>query len=300
MVSTKMVNKNFRLNANRREVLRLAFYYGYITIHNICPLIFINFKYAQQVLTKLTKENLLSKESCSLFPTTKGAGMNFYTLTTKGVKALTGSAKGFRKKTAPTSTHLLHYYISNMFLTGIENLFPDSFTQSEREIKENESFYNYYLNTEDTYSVSFAIPDFAFLIKSKNGNNLFLGEVDTETENIISTKYKSKSIEEKFISFSHYYDKGIYDYFSNQFNIEITGFTYLHITTGKKDRISKINHLCKKLNPTMPILVTSANKILPTITYDKNRVASVDNSPLLYGLWLDVKTQSLKSLKDLI
>lgn len=289
-----------KLNANRRSVLRLAHTYGYITIHNITPSIFGNFKYAQQVLTKLTKENLLCKETCSLFPTTKGAGMNFYTLNMKGYKALTGSARGFRKKSVPTSTHLLHYYIPNMFLSGIKALFPNSSTLSEREIKENESFYNHYLSTQTTYSPSFAIPDFAFLIKTKNNNKLFLGEVDTETENITSSRYKGKSIEEKFVSFSHYYDNGIYDYFAKLLNVDIYGFTYLHITTGKKDRISKINHVCKRINPDMPILITSANKILPIISYDKNRIAHVDNTPLLDGLWLDVNSQSLQSIRGLL
>lgn len=290
------------ITINSRSVLRLCHNYSWLTLFDITPSIFKNYKYAQQVLRKLCNEKHLFKVTCPLFQTTRGAGMNFYSLDLNGYRALNGSGTGFKKRKVPTSTHFLHHYISNFFLTGMKNLFNESVTTlTEREVKDKEAFYLHFLNNQTPFSsTSFAIPDFAFLIKSENSAKLFLGEVDTETENITSTRYGGKSIEEKFVSFSYYFENGIHDFFSQKFDHEIDGFTYLHITTGSKERVSSIFRVCEKLNPSMPVMITSANKLYPVINYDHHRIAHVDYSPLVNGLWLDYGSRSLKTLKEVL
>lgn len=297
-----MTTKLKPLSLKWRNILRHIHSLSWATLSNITPVHISNYKYARQILTRLTNDKYLFKVTCPLFPHTKGSGMNFYTLDTKGFKEINGSARGFKRRHVPTSVNLLHTYIANIFHTGLQSqkqFHADTLT--EKEILEKESFYKYFLENYDKQNpVSFAIPDFAFLLRTENKTQLFLGEVDTSTENITSAKQFSKTIYHKFESFDYYFNNSIFKYFESRFDSEIHDFIYLHVTTGKKDRITTISQLCQQLDIQVPVLITTASKLYPKINYDENRVATVDYTPLLNAKWLHINEQRMTTIPEVL
>lgn len=274
---------------NRKQgILHLCYYRTWISVLDVVSLFIPNIKYACRYMNKLKNDGLIQIVRVPMFDK-KGKGHNFYSLTRNGFKEISGTAKGYKTPVIPTSTHLLHHFIINTFLTGVKSLekqFPELITSSmsEKELKLNNEFYSFiYENVDDPDKFIKIIPDFVISIGNKNNRKLFLGEVDTCTETVKSASFSSKSIENKFKILKQYMEYKIIKFFSSLYNYNYVNFSYLHITTGNLSRIKYINNVAKKiLSDEIDLYIGNSDDLIPNLEDE------VSYSSLISPIWYKV------------
>jgi hypothetical protein len=242
-----------RINHRWKNILSLMSERVWVSIEDVLPLV-PNLKYARRIMRNLMNLGLVKHTQCSLPFQSRGPGMNFY--------ALQSSASRFfdtpiNEPKIPTSTHLYHYYITNTVLTGITILSNthDGFVVNCAAEKELRSMCQEF-NKTDFSSQRTGIPDFAFCIGTKDRSQLFLGEVDAETETISNKAVDSNTIANKFDGIKRSAKLGLLKTLSNKFSFDFTKFSYLIITSGDESRAKRIIEETVKCNPTFPVYVS--------------------------------------------
>lgn len=265
------------------SILQHLYNRGWVDIFDICPAFIKNVKYGRDVMLKLQKRGLITRITVPLFPNSRGSGTAFYTISRLGFKALTGSARGFRQISIPTSTHLMHYYIKNSICTGL-HLFHEAKTFSDNEIKR--------LQYRGILSETPIVPDFIAVVNC----TLLIGEVDCATETLTSKSSILKTIRGKFESLKFFITPSTISEWEELSSSKIKFCCYLHITTGSKKRVTRIVEIASETGPVIPTLVTTSEKIMPEITYDVNRFPHISYDKLFQGVWFRLPSQSTTAL----
>lgn len=236
-----------RPNKRCREILTFLAQRNWAGIADINTLFIPNLKYARRFMSGLCKKGWITQVQCPIM-NIKGPGPKFYSLLNSGYRQL-----GFRGREPrpPTSINLLHHSAANAVLTGfsiIARQNPELQIQglSEKQIR--------HLLSKST---ALFIPDFALSIGDRKTKLLFLGEVDTGTETLESTRFHNKTIEAKFENMQ----SDSVTIISEALSHDSPDFTYLYITNSSRERLKKLLEICKCNN----VLFTTIDNIMPKL-----------------------------------
>lgn len=257
---------------------------GWVDIFDICPAFISNVKYAREVMQQLIKRELVIKISAPLFPESRGAGTAFYTIGKAGFRLIKGTTRGYRPKTIPTSTHLMHYYLRNRLCMGL-SLRYNALTYSDIELVQ--------LQKQEDISETRIIPDVVAIVD----NTLMLGEIDCSTETLKSQKTTYKTIENKFKELDSLCSPQFFQEIRMISGIKIEKASYLHITTGSKQRVATIVEIASQVGLKIPVLITTSKKIMPIISYDVYRYPSISYDPLFEGIWFKLPSEHVTTLE---
>jgi hypothetical protein len=294
-----MPMQNGITNKRQRDILGFLNERTWVSTLDIVSLFIPNLKYCRRVMAELCIRNLVKQVQCPV-DSLKGPGLCFYALLPDGAKLINFPHIQHREPRPPTSLNLLHYYIINAFLTGIHVLAKQHAglvinTMSEKQIRSHNGFQTeFHHRSSGAANAFFAIPDFVFAIGDGVGKSLFFGEADTCSENLSFSAATSKTIANKFKTFSAYKELEMHEFFAGSFEYEFSGFTYLHITTGDENRLKHLVQLCRQIGGLEDVLLTSADRILPERSWNGKGELTLSYDRLIAPVWIRVGDTSGK------
>lgn len=275
------------------DILFLISRRTWVSIEDICSLCVPNIKYARRVMRRLIENRLVNHVRCQLFIDRKGPGLNFYSLSKLGAKTI--GIERYNEPQTPTSTSLLHYYGISTLISAFQyfsNCSTDCKTKylTAKELQIENAFQTYFYECRDSETTeNFIIPDFVIGFSSGCFSKLILGEVDTGTESIYSKTDNARSIENKFRSVAAYQRLQIHNFFCEILESDFDTFTYLHITNGGPERISKLVNACKSVTGIDNIRIAPVNSILPTRAVEKGKL-KISYEEIFKPVWIDPLT----------
>lgn len=243
-----MIERRFIMQLTQRdfELLRcIGYKLGFALTSHVAKLLFPNRKVASRRLLMLKKEGYLHY---IVRPSTeKGRTEYTYFITQKTASLICENSN--QKPSIPALKELAHTLLINEFIVSLE-------LASKRDGLEFEYVKDDYLRKNSRFEkfiqatgsqVQVMYPDIVFCLKNSDGRKaLFLVEAERETLLLKSTK--TTSIKEKVITMANYLDYNCQVFFNELFGYSFTGFRYLILTSGHKERIKNIISACSQAN----------------------------------------------------
>ena len=290
---------NKAINSRWKGILQLLCDRTWVSTLDVMSLFIPNLKYCRRVMAELCRRNFVKQVLCPL-DSLKGPGLGFYGLLLEGERLINPNRFQHREPRPPTSTNLHHYSIINAFLTGFQVLAKQNAglvvnTMSEKQVRSHNGFQSeFHRRSSGATNAYFAIPDFVFAIGDGVGKSLFFGEADTCSENLSFSAATSKTIANKFKTFSAYKELEMHEFFAGFFEYEFSGFTYLHVTTGDENRLKHLVQLCRQIGGLEDVLLTTADRILPERSWNEKGELTLSYDRLIAPVWIRVGDASGK------